>query len=350
MSAIHNPRSTSTGADRAIKECIAWSRGFSFEFPVMLANHLPMILFAMYRMGASEERLRSYCTIYQRDNGLVPVPERVAPITLANFEEGLGDRSREADYRAFFADLVGKRGGESVAREFLPRFMPGFTASALHAFMRTAYSVARADDDELAVGLAYWATCYLELGRATGGSPTTSDPLDTLLYMYGPDSFRHVVPETDLLWHNMRATAALPEFKPVADMLEIGPGTLESMAKVSLVLFASTMDFCALHALTGCHWMRMMAPVWPDRAAALRYFWQGITALVPKIGFPSLLNGEEVEAMRQAHAPDWVEIFGVAVQRDDEHDLSLTFSASEEEKLRGDRLYRVLAAKRLSLI
>ena len=349
MPALDNRLRADARADRAIGECIAWSRNFSVEFPVLLANHLPMVLYAMYRMGASEERLRAYCEIYRRVNGLVPVPERAKPVTPENFAEGFGDRGREGDYRVFFAELVARRGGAAVAREYLPRFLPGFTGSALHAFMRTAYAVAREDDDEIAVGLAYWATSYLELGRATDAKPSTDDPLQTLLYMYGPDSFHHVVPESDLLWHNMKAVAALPEFRPVVDMLEIRSDALERIASVSFVLFASTMDFCALHAVTGCHWMRMLAPVNPDPAVALRYYWQGITALVPKIGFPSLLDADGLEEVRRRKAPDWPDIFSVAVERDDEHDLSFTFSASEEEKVRPDPLYRVLAARRLGL-
>jgi hypothetical protein len=48
--------------------------------------------------------------------------------------------------------------------------------------------------------------------------------------------------------------------------------------------------------------------------------------------------------------PDWPEIYREAVTRDDEHDLSLTFSAGEEFKHYGDRLYQYAAAKRLNLV
>ena len=41
---------------------------------------------------------------------------------------------------------------------------------------------------------------------------------------------------------------------------------------------------------------------------------------------------------------------GEAVTRDDEHDLSLCFSAGEEFKRYGDPLYKYAAAKRLNLI
>ena len=48
--------------------------------------------------------------------------------------------------------------------------------------------------------------------------------------------------------------------------------------------------------------------------------------------------------------PDWPEIYREAITRDDEHDLSLSFSASEEFKRYGDPLYKYAAAKRLSLV
>ena len=110
---------------------------------------------------------------------------------------------------------------------------------------------------------------------------------------------------------------------------------------VSLALYAATLDFCALHAVTGTHWLRLIAPRTPDTATPLRYFWQAIASLVPKIGFPALPSADELEAWRRMPLPDWPEIYREAVTRDDEHDLSLTFSAGEEFKHYGDRLYTI---------
>ena len=148
----------------------------------------------------------------------------------------------------------------------------------------------------------------------------------------------------------MRAVAQKPEFAPVVDMLAIGPETHTEVASLSLALYASTGDFCALHALTGAHWLHMMAPRTPDRTQPLRFFWQAIAALVPKIGSPSLPKAEQLDQWRATRLPDWPEIFQEAIMRDDEHDLSLTFSASEEFKRYRDPLYKYAAAKRLNLI
>ena len=120
--------------------------------------------------------------------------------------------------------------------------------------------------------------------------------------MYGPATFREVEAERDLLWHFMRAIALKPEFAPVVDLMAIGPETHDRVARYSLALYAATLDFCALHAVTGTHWLRLIAPRTPDRAAPLRYFWQAIASLVPKIGFPDLARRRSARGLA-AHAP-----------------------------------------------
>ena len=333
-----------------LERAVAWSRQWSVEFPVYLANHLPMVLVALRRMGASDDRLEAYCGVYREKNGLVPVPAPVGEVTRSKWREFLGLREREGDYRAFFAGEVARLGGTQAAYVYLPQLFGGFAASALHAFMRMAYATLTDSDEETGVALAYWAATYLPLGDSQGGPPSTDDPAEVLAYMYGPETFRHVEPERDLLWHFMRAVAQKPEFAPVVDMLAIGPETHDRIARLSLALYASTGDFSALHAVTGTHWLRMMLPRTPDAATPLRFFWQAIAALVPKIGFPVLPSAGQLNEWRNMRLPDWPEIFREAVTRDDEHDLSLSFSAAEEIKRYGDPLYKYAVAKRLNLI
>ena len=71
---------------------------------------------------------------------------------------------------------------------------------------------------------------------------------------------------------------------------------------------------------------------------------------MPKIGFPSLPSADQLESWRAIPLPDWPEIFREAITRDDEHDLSLSFSAGEEFKRYDDPLYRYAAGKRLNLL
>jgi hypothetical protein len=304
----------------------------------------------MHRLGGSPERLAEYFSTYREINRLCAPPPSVAPISRERWTEALGARERETDYRAFFAGEVARLGARVAIARYLPAPLPGVSASATHGLMRLAYGVMRDDDAEIAIALGYWAATYLELARASGAPPITDDPADVLVRMRGVETFHSATVERDLLWHFMQAIGRKPEFAPVVDWLAIGPGTYERVRKDSLALYAATMDFCALHALTGCHWLRLLALETPLADLALRYFWQAIAALYPKIGFPDLPDSETLEGWRRTPCPDWREIASAAVKSDDEHDLSLTFSAREEARLYGDRLYQVVAARRLKLI
>ena len=257
-----------------------------------------------------------------------------------NWREFLGQREREGDCRLFFTNEVARLGATQAATVYLPHLFPGLAASALHAFMRMAYATMTDSDEETGIALAYWAATYLSLGASQARAPATEDPAEVLAYMYGPATFRHVETERDLLWHFMRAIAQKPEFAPVLDMLAIGPETHDRVARLSLALYVSTLDFCALHAVTGTHWLRLIAPRTPDAAAPLRYFWQAIAALVPKIGFPTLASADQLEEWRRMRLPDWPEIFGEAVRRDDDHALVLSAQHVSAQFAREARRYQ----------
>ena len=309
-----------------------------------------MVLVALHRMGASDERLEAYCQIYHEQNGLVPVP---APTARSRATIGANSWASASAKATIGRSSPAKWRGSArraAAVLYLPQLMPGMAASALHAFMRMAYATMTDSDEETGVALGYWAATYLPLGASQGRAPTTDDPAEVLAFMYGPATFRQVETERDLLWHFMRAVALKPEFAPVVDLMAIGPETHDRVARCSLALYAATLDFCALHAVTGTHWLRLIAPRTPDRATPLRHFWQAIASLVPKIGFPSLPSADQLEAWRRMPLPDWPEIFREAITHDDEHDLSLSFSAGEEFKRYGDPLYQYAAAKRLNLV
>ena len=181
-------------------------------------------------------------------------------------------------------------------------------------------------------------------------APATDDPAALLAALREHPELCRLEPPTDLLWHWMRAVAAEPAFPDVAALLGPSPDLLARVAKPSLALMAGTMTFEAVHAVTSAHWLRILRPVWPDEALAVRYVWQAIAAVYPKIGAPALPSDDRLEEERRQPCPDWVEIGAKAIASDDEHDLSFTFSALEEGRCYRDRLYQVLAARRVGLV
>jgi hypothetical protein len=336
--------------DGTLARLLGEARGFSVEFDPFMANHLPMVLVILDRLGATPARLGSFFETYRDANRLKPAPADEGRVHGRNWQAHLGERGFEGDYRAYFAAAVRALGAEQALARHLPTLVPGIAASALHALMRLAYASLRHDADEVAVALGYWCATYLPLRFAGKSEPVTADPAEILLRLQAIDDLRDVHPDSDLLWRWMREVSRKAAFPPVVDWLRTGPDTLDRIAAASLAFYAGTMTFEALHALTGSHWLRLVHPHWPDEGLAVRYFWQAIAAVYPKIGMPDLPAPEALAALRELPAPDWPEIAARASASDDEHDISLVFSAREEERHRGDPLYRVVAARRLGLL
>ena len=337
---------TPDGLDRAL----AVARQDSVEFPRYLANHAPMVLIALDRLGAPGDRLDGWYGAYRAKNGLVPPPPAVAPITEETWRVSLGDRSREADYRTFFSAEVRRLGLSLAISQYLPTLIPGVAGSALHPLMRLAYAVLNNDADEAGAALGYWATTYLPLPAAGLYPATTEDPGAVLAMVGEIEGTRGYEVEIDLLWHHIRHVSHLAGFAPLVDRLAFTPDTPRRMAATALALFAGTMDFAALHSVTGLHWIRLIAPNLADPEPLYRAFWQAIAALVPHIGFPSLPGPQDLAAMRAVTAPPWEEIKRAAIASSDEHDISLVYSAWSEEHVWRDSLYRVVAARRVGLI
>jgi len=333
------------GIDRIMPEMAAYGS----EFARTYANHAPMVLVALDRLGGSEQRLYEFFAFYRDYKQLLPFVPEVAPVDGSNWEATIGQREREADLRHFFSGEVNRLGISGALNTYLPRLAPGVGASAFHALMRTCYAILRMDPDETANALAYWTATYLPLPVATGAAPITDDPAEVLARVTAIPEL-HGLPVLELIWQNIRQFSQMPQFRPVVDWLEITPETPRKMAATALAVFAGSMGFCDLHGVTGMHWMRIVMPYVSNRDVLLRYFWTGFAGAMGEMHFPRIPSAEELDDWRQIKTPDWTEIKRAAVASNDEHDLSLVFSASEEEKIYGDPLYKLVAARRVNLL
>jgi hypothetical protein len=333
----------------AVDRLIAETGRQSAEFPQDLANHLPMLLTILDRLGAPPERLARYAERYNAENHVPPLAPEGEPIHGPDWRRELGRRNREAALRAFFCREAGRLGPRRAIRLYVPQLAEGVAASALHALMRLAYGVMRDDADEIGIALGYWAAAYLPM-PAQPGRGDMDDPLAVLLLMRTMPAFGTIRPPSDLLWHWMRAVGQHPALPPLTGRLRIGPDALDRLADASLALYASTMSFEALHALTGAHWLRQIVPLIDDPAPLLRTFWHAIMAVYPKLGMPLPVGPETLAAWRRLPVPPDEAVAARAIASDDEHDPSLVFSAWQEHARTGDPLYKVVAARRVGLL
>ena len=134
-----------------------------------LANHLPMALIALERMGAGDTRLSAFASGYEGRLALrVPLA-----LPLESRETLSGEEAFERALMHVQGEIKA-HGAEPILRLWLPVLLPGIAASAFHCVIWLAYAVDAQDEPEIAAALAYWITAFeplAPLGRLVDRAP-----------------------------------------------------------------------------------------------------------------------------------------------------------------------------------
>jgi hypothetical protein len=141
-------------------------RTTGFYLGTSFANHGPMAAEALATLGYCDE-VDGWldANIRHRDYG--PLPDPTQPIT--DWQAALGDRNRGGDWVELFRRELADAPWPEVLRNWCPRLLPGCAGSLTHGLIRTAHAVRSLREadrqselqiDELARGLAFWATTF----------------------------------------------------------------------------------------------------------------------------------------------------------------------------------------------
>jgi hypothetical protein len=316
---------------------LAQSRHYAPLYGNRLANHLPMAVLALDRLGADADTMRRFSTAYARR--LLPTAAAASGIDPHDYLGSAGDYPR---FVRFFQDRIREAGVEAVLRDWVPVLMPGLAASAFHAMIRLAYAIEGGIEDEIALSLAYWASEYVTL-------PLPLEPGEGTL---------------EAIAERVRAAVANHVFKPgiiIDKMLEIawGPalaGTavqpaaapdLRDIARFALRAYTEREDFTLLHIVTGCHAFRIVQRYANDQALARRYLWQAaLAAWLTVVAAPA---GRKQGALPDGAVLGEQEIAARAMLSSDDHVVKFCYSALCEYREYGDPGYLWAAARKLAL-
>jgi hypothetical protein len=189
------------------------------------ANHGPMAAEALARLGYCDE-VDDWVddNIHHRQYG--PLPESSQPIDAAareDWQPALGDRKRGGDWVELFRRELAQTGWRAVLESWWVRLLPGCAGSLTHGLIRTAHAVrslgavdtpSGLQIDELARGLAFWATGYSplpgEIGQPTHVTAAGVDQaLSELTAEYAGHFTATMPPFPVPLIHTITAPAAL---------------------------------------------------------------------------------------------------------------------------------------------
>ncbi len=294
------------------------------EYGRALANHQPMALVALARLGADDAHLARYAQQYATKVGLRPAPAAQSWPLGDEWRPRLGQVKAFALYRDLFRQWLEHEGSAGMLGQILPWLMPGCGASAFHGLIRTAYGLQAGHAGEVADGVAYWACRYLPLGEmpAAPNGTAITDPAVLLRRLRANDS------KASLIAQRMADAAHSGVVNAAIAPLVIDEQTPERLARAAAYAYAHTGNSTALHLVTSTHAARvvlryvandedLLVPTW-------RHFWQayahGVVAARLKV------------AAQPLQLRSWAEITTLALASTDEHVIKLVDSCREEAR------------------
>lgn len=311
---------------------------FDCEYGRGLANHLPMALASLARLGADEARLAGFEAGYVGRLQGAPAA-RPWPVGSA-WRAPLGRRAAWPAYRWLFAEWIEHEGASDVLAQVLPWLWPGVAAAGFHGLIRTASAVRCGHAGEVAEGLAYWSCRYLPLGELPD-APSLSrggrtDPVMLLRQLRAGRS------DARLIAQRMREVARDGAVNALAARLIVTEDTPRLLARAAAQALAGSGDFTALHLLTATHAMRVLSRFVDEPLAGWRHYWQA---------FAHAVVAARLQRQPPAALCSWDALEHAARASDDEHLIKLVDSCREEERAwaePGQVLWRAAASQYLA--
>lgn len=315
---------------RYCTELLEAAGAYHVRYGDRLANHLPMVLIALDKMGASREQLQhafDRSVAHLERPQLAPVDPEIPIAECRNREELLPSA---LDY---YQRQLRQHGIAECLRRELPPLLPAIATAAFHPLIRTAYGIDANHQQEIATGLAYWNLEYRELPTSDARLETAPEEILPLLAQRFPlislapgnisDHMAAVTRQDG--WQD---TPLQPE--------QIG---LENIAQVALHAYRGTADFTLLHGITGCHALRRVLDYCEDKESALRYFWAGLAIAFLSTGPKEIRSIDE-----STEKLDWNEIHRRSCNSEDDHIIKLTYSCEQEWQHYQDESYQAVAS------
>ncbi len=308
---------------------LADSLRYDAEYATRLSNHLPMLLVALHRLGASDAHLQTAGARYASQHHLHAMPPLQAWSPGDPWREPLGQPAAWPRYRDLFTTWLQEEGAGETLRQVLPALLPGCGAAAFHGLIRTAYAVDAAHRAELAHALAYWASRWLDLGVPPDAAPAVGLQANPGPLLKAAAAVPGVAASSaGFIAERMHHAAWQPGFAAAIKPLRLDVHTLPRLARHAAQLYARSGNFTVLHLVTSAWALRVLLPFVDELPAALASYWRAYAAGVASV------SGQIKIARAPAPLP-WPHIIEVALNSDDEHVVKLVHACQQEQLAHG---------------
>lgn len=340
----------------AMSDALEICSGLGFEMVPGFSTHWAMAAEALIQLGHAD-RVHDWATLYPQKRKHLPMPAPVAridPGNEADWRSALGHFERASDWRALMQRELAEAPWREVLVRWWQRLLPGLASGLTHGMLRTMHAVrslglaegapSRLQLDELASGLAYWASLYVEQpgSHRLLGDARFPEIIATVPRL--PADMKIGTREKGL-FHHMTAIGgwggAISRLATPAD-LQAGLSDMTlAYAQVNLV-HDKTFPIPLVHCVTAPAAVRVMLAHLPETLHIPSYIavWEATAAILSNFA-PA--RPEEIGTVipdgLDALSPD--ELVARAAEHGDEHAIKFTEACLREYAIRPDARYLI---------
>jgi hypothetical protein len=298
-----------------------------------LAAHLPMVLIALTKLEASNEKLLN--TFNKSSLGLELTASLKHLDAVNDIETELGNIESYNRYLKYYQKELMNNGVQAVLEKSLPILVSGIAASAFHGLIRLAYAIEANCHSEIAIALAYWSAEYQAFELSEDRVEESCEEILSRLSPLGENfSF-----SPGIIVNRMGEIGAL--LKHHESVIQPASIDLATLRQFALKAFYLRNDFTLLHTVTGCHAFSIILPFFSDEEHALREFWKAI--LVAYLSTGLRYKDEHLDMEKGEYCFDLIK--NEALRSEDSHVIKLIYSCLSEYQQCQNPLYYFIAKR-----
>ena len=303
-------------------------------------NHLPMALFALAQLGASNSRLQEYFGWWEQNRALPRRPSP-RPVAAGSWRSEIGKADMFDALAASFRTRAEAEGADALIGEVYPAVADGVAAAAFHGLIRLAYGIEAGHRGEIAAGLATLCSRHAPLGVQLDAAPEAASVEAGFVRISEALGGRRFTGQGII--GRMQAAAADLHFVASLSRPALPPPTLlAQLAGIAIRLYWQTADFTVLHLVTTSHAARVLFERYPQLLTqrAADALWLAACAGYASVGAPMPQPAEVPEELSA-----WPEIGAGAIVSNDDHVIKMTYTCRSEETHYRAPIYRAVAAR-----